>query len=173
MLLPRVMRSAGRILELARFSVAALAALATLAACHHAPRELPIPASTATVRFDPPPSYPDIVWVSSLDEARVRAAEEHKPMVVFIRAAWSKGSVDMETTVWKDDRVLAEARRFVCLRIDLTPQYDGVVPDSLKEFDIRSVPSTFVVSSTGQILGRFGEGKARSKDIAAAMRDAK
>jgi len=47
------------------------------------------------------------------------------------------------------------------------------VPDAYKDFDIRGVPTTIVVSSTGQVLGRFGMGKARSADISAAMREAK
>ena len=79
----------------------------------------------------------------------------------------------MDSTIWQDARVLAEATRFVALRVDLTPNYDGQVPDAYKDYDIRGVPTTIVVSSTGQILGRFGMGQARSAEIAAAMREAK
>ena len=68
------------------------------------------PPSNNAVRFDAPPSYPDIVWIDSIDEARARAADEHKPMIIFVRAAWSKASVDMESTIWRDDRILALAQ---------------------------------------------------------------
>jgi thiol:disulfide interchange protein len=126
--------------------------------------------SRNAVGFEPAPDYPDIVWTSSLEEARAQAAEEHKPMILFVRAAWSKASVVMDSTVWHDPRVLAEAQRFVALRVDLTSEYDQQVPAAYKDFDIRGVPTTILVSSKGQILGRFGMGQGNAKDIAASMR---
>jgi thiol:disulfide interchange protein len=159
-------------------SFAAIAALAPLtaglAACaHHDAGSTPTHISQAPVVFDPPPDYPPIVWTGSLEEARARAADEHKPMIVFIRAAWSKPSVTMETTIWQDARILAEASRFVALRIDLTSSYGSGIPDSLKDFDVRTVPMTLIVSSDGQIVGRFREGAARPAEVAAAMKGAK
>ena len=145
-----------------------------IAACHPARMEnLRTPPSNNAVRFDPPPNYPDIVWINSIDEARVRAADEHKPLIIFVRAAWSKASVDMDSTVWRDDRVLALAPRFVALRVDLTGSPDGIVPDSLAPFDIRGVPTTMIVSTEGKILGRFGKGMARPADVAQSMSLAK
>ena len=34
-----------------------------------------------------------------------------------------------------------------------------------------AVPTTIIVSSSGQILGRFGVGKGRAAEIAAAMKE--
>jgi thiol:disulfide interchange protein len=142
-----------------------------ITACHPARLEnLRTPTSNNAVRFDAPPSYPDIVWINSIDEARARAADEHKPLIIFVRAAWSKASVDMESTIWRDDRVLALATSFVALRVDLTPSPEGIVPDSLAPFDIRGVPTTIIVSARGKILGRFGKGMARPADVAESMR---
>ena len=152
----------------------ALSLLLALPACaHNRHGDTPTHDSHSLVPFDPPPSYPDIVWMGSLDEARVRAADEHKPMIVFVRAAWSKPSVTMETTIWRDARVLAEASRFVALRVDLTSFYGAPIPDTLKDYDVKGVPTTLIVSSDGRILGRFALGKARPAQVAAAMRDAK
>jgi thiol:disulfide interchange protein len=149
-------------------------ALLALPACaHHRIGDTPTHDAHSLVPFDPPPSYPDISWMGSLDEARVRAADEHKPMIVFIRAAWAQPSVVMETTVWHDSRVLAEASRFVALRVDLTSSYGAPIPDFLKDYDVKGVPTTIIVSSEGKILGRFTVGKARPAEVAAAMRDAK
>jgi thiol:disulfide interchange protein len=157
-----------------RRTIAGLVAVLALAGCRHdSPGDVPTPASRGAVGFARPPSYPDIVWIRSIDEARVRAADEHKPLIVFVRAAWSKASVDMESTIWRDGRVLAQAPRFVALRVDLTDSPDGIVPDSLAAFDIRGVPTTIIVSAEGKILGRFGKGMARPADVAEAMSEAK
>jgi thiol:disulfide interchange protein len=153
------------------FAVVAFLALAAAPACQHRPTlDDPVVPSRNAVGFEPAPDYPDIVWTSSLEEARAQAAEEHKPMILFVRAAWSKASVVMDSTVWHDPRVLAEAQRFVALRVDLTSEYDQQVPAAYKDFDIRGVPTTILVSSKGQILGRFGMGQGNAKDIAASMR---
>jgi thiol:disulfide interchange protein len=151
------------------------AAAAGLLGCHGSrpARDEPTHVSQAPVAFDAPPVYPDIIWTSSLEEARTRAADEHKPMIVFFRAAWSKPSVMMESTIWRDSRVLAEAGRFVALRIDLTPYYGVPLPEAYAPYDVMSVPTTIIVSSDGRILGRFEEGGARPTRVASAMRDAK
>ena len=156
-----------------RFSFALLALLPLAACAHRDNGSDPTHVSQNLVAFTPPASYPDIAWMGSLDEARVRAADEHKPMIVFIRAAWSRPSVVMETTIWHDSRVLAEAQRFVALRVDLTSNYGAPIPDTLKDYDVKEVPTTLIVSSDGKILGRFALGKARPAQVAAAMRDAK
>jgi hypothetical protein len=150
----------------------AIAAVA-LAGCHGSRPNEPTHVSQAPVAFDAPPSYPDIVWTGSLEEARTRAADEHKQMIVFFRAAWSKPSVAMESTIWRDGRVLAEAGRFVALRVDLTSYYGIPIPDEYGPFDVKSVPTTVIVSSDGRVLGRFEEGRARPASVGAAMHEAK
>jgi thiol:disulfide interchange protein len=164
------MRSSGALVGVVGLATVFVA----FSACHKTwSPDQPVTVPTNAVAFDPPARYPDIAWTHSLDEARAQAADEHKPMIVFVRAAWSKPSIVMDTTIWQDPRILAEAARFVALRIDLTQNYDGQIPDAYKDYDIRGVPTTIIVSSTGAILGRFGMGQARSAEIAAAMRDAK
>jgi thiol:disulfide interchange protein len=132
---------------------------------------VPVPNSPA-VPFKQLPQYPDIPWLASIPEARARAAEDHKPLLVFVRAAWSQPSVMMETTIWHDGRVLAEAPRFVALRVDLTNAYGDPIPPALKDFAIEGVPTTVVVAADGHITGRFAAGAARAADVAKAMRDA-
>jgi thiol:disulfide interchange protein len=150
-----------------------LVSLATLASCA-APHveNTPVPANSA-VPFEPPPSYPDIDWSESLQEGRARAAEEHRPLLLFVRAAWARPSVIMDATIWKDDRVLAEAPRFVAVRIDLTGNYGKPMPSWLSEFTVDSVPTTIVMGSDGQVTGRFVAGVARAADVAKAMQQAK
>jgi len=162
-----------RVMLVAFAPLAAAALSIALLGCHHGHViDTPTRVSQAPVPFDPPPNYPEIVWTGSLAEARTRAADEHKPMIVFLRAAWSKPSVTMETTIWRDARVLAEAGRFVALRVDLTPYYGTPLPDELSPYDVKTVPTTLIVATDGRILGRFESGGARPARVAAAMRDA-
>jgi thiol:disulfide interchange protein len=133
--------------------------------------DIPVP-SQPQVPFRPLASFPDIAWVVSIPEARARAAEDHKPLHVFVRAAWSQPSVMMDSTIWKDVRVLAEAPRFVALKVDLTNAYGDPMPESLKDFLIEGVPTTVVVATDGHVTGRFAAGAARAADVAKAMHDA-
>jgi len=134
--------------------------------------DIPVP-KQASVPFAPLPSYPDIAWLESVPEARARSAEDHKPLLVFVRAAWSKPSVLMESTIWHDARVLTEAPRFVAVRVDLTGAYGQPMPDSLKDFLIEEVPTTVVLDTQGHVTGRFPSGAARAADVARAMAEAK
>jgi thiol:disulfide interchange protein len=153
--------------------LAALATLASLPSCAGKHIEnTPVPAGSA-VPFEPPPAYPDIDWSESLQEGRARAAEENRPLLLFVRAAWARPSVIMDATIWKDDRVLAEAPRFVAVRIDLTGNYGKPMPTWLSEFTVDSVPTTIVMGSDGHITGRFVAGVARAADVAKAMQQAK
>jgi thiol:disulfide interchange protein len=133
--------------------------------------DIPVP-SQPSMPFRPLPTYPDIAWVDSIPEARARAAEDHKPLLVFVRAAWSQPSVMMESTIWRDARVLSEAPRFVALRVDLTNAYGDPMPESLKDFLIEGVPATVVVATDGHVTGHFAAGAARAADVAKAMHDA-
>jgi len=164
-----------RLFSLVAFAAfAALAALSLPACSRHYTHDQPTTVPQNFVRFEPLPDYPPISWMGSLDEARVRAADEHKPLLIFIRAAWSDPSIIMDSTIWKDGRILAEAPRFIAVKVDLTKYYGAPIPDFLKTYyDVQTVPTTIVISSEGKILARLGKGTSRVKDIAAAMRDAK
>ncbi len=147
-----------------------------LVACSHKPPPDPLPqGAPAPFVYEPPPNYPPIEWINSIAEARARAADEHKPLIVFVRAAWAKGSVDMDSTVWSDARVLKEAPRFVALRVDVTESYakDKKMPPALADFVVETIPTTIVVTSDGRVTGRFAEGTAHAADVAKAMREAK
>jgi thiol:disulfide interchange protein len=156
----------------------ALAALSvTLFACGHAapPPSSPEPASGAgpAVTIDSPQAYPEIAWIGSPAEARARAADEHKPIVVFVRSSWSKPSVVMDQTIWRDSRVLREASRFVAMRIDFTADYQHLPEAVVKEYGIESVPTTIVLNSDGTMVARWGAGLARPAEVAEAMHRAR
>ncbi len=148
-----------------------------LAACHRAEEPLPrVPhedaPETPPVLFERPP-VDEIAWLDSPAEARARAADEKKPLLVFVRAGWSSPSVTMDQTIWKDARVLRESVRFVALRIDLTHDI-AKIPDAIAhDFGVESLPTTLVIASDGTVVGRYAAGVARAADVAEAMRRAR
>jgi thiol:disulfide interchange protein len=96
-------------------------------------------------------------------------------MLLFVRAAWDKSSVIMDSTIWNDARVLKEAPRFVALRVDVTESYakEKKLPAELDPYLVESVPTTIVMTSDGRMVGRFKAGTAHAADVAKAMQDAK
>ena len=143
--------------------------------CTHAPPRMPaIPEPYAPIALDPPPPIDAITWIGSAGEARARAADEGKPLLVFVRASWSEASVVMDQTIWRDARVLREAPRFVALRIDVTDLTMKRVPEDLaRDYGIETIPTSVVVNTDGTIAARFGAGVARAADVADAMHRAK
>ncbi len=156
----------------ARFTLVASFASA-LAACGGSPKPEPIAPRSPPAVFEPPKAYAPIDWIESFEEARARARDEHKPMILFVRAAWAKASIDMEQTIWGDARVLAEAGRFIPLRVDLTDSYGKRIPKTLEPYTIESIPTTLLFDSGGNVVARFEAGVARAKDVAMAMHEAK
>ena len=61
-----------------------------------------------------------ISWVQSFDAAKARATAEQRPMLVDFGADWCGACQELDRDVLSDPRVVAEARRFVTVRIDLS-----------------------------------------------------
>ena len=156
----------------------AAAMTAPSAGCNHTrpPSETRVPLESESERsmpmgdmFDPPPPIAEVAWIESPAEARARAADEHKPLIVFVRAAWAQPSVTMDQTIWRDARVLRASMRFIALRIDLTPYVDHTPTEIVRDYGVESVPTTLIIASDGTVVGRYAAGVARAADVAAAM----
>jgi thiol:disulfide interchange protein DsbD len=61
-----------------------------------------------------------ISWVQSFDAAKARATAEQRPMLVDFGADWCGACQEIDRDVLSDPRVVAEARRFVTVRVDLS-----------------------------------------------------
>lgn len=91
--------------------------------------------------------------MASERDARDRARRQNLPLLVYVHADWSVPCVELERGAWRDPRVLAEARGFVPLRLDVTATDDD---DELyaQRYGVRGVPEIIVVDPAGRTLAR-------------------
>lgn len=111
-----------------------------------------------------------IAWETSEREARERARRNGLPLLVYARAAWSADSLEMERKAWVDARVVAAARGFVALRLDVTTT-EGDAELHAQRYGLTAVPMTLLFDARGRkVAARAGwvEPVALATDLAEA-----
>ncbi len=106
-----------------------------------------------------------IAWRSDGDEARMRAARSHRPLLVFVSAAWDTASKLLEEHELADPRVVNAARGAVALRIDVT-DVDGPHDVLLDQLAVKSVPVVVVLAANGREIYRADASRI---DVAALL----
>lgn len=110
-------------------------------------------ASVAASAPSKPPPLASIAWMASERDARDRARLQNLPLLVYVRADWCAPCIELERRVWLDARVLAEARRFVPLRLDVTDA-EGNSELYAQRYGVRGIPEIIVVDPSGRTLAR-------------------
>ena len=116
----------------------------------------PPSAAVASVAPSPAPAPPElaaIAWATSERDARDRARRQNLPLLVYVRADWATACLAMERGAWRDPRVIAEARRFVPLRLDVTAA-EGDAELYAERYGVNSIPEIVVVDPAGRTLAR-------------------
>ena len=90
-----------------------------------------------------------IAWETSERDARERARRGGLPLVVFARASWSAGSLEMERKAWAEPRVVAAARGFVALWLDLSDG-EGDAELYAQRYEISALPMTVLFDARGR-----------------------
>ena len=97
-----------------------------------------------------------IHWEESFDTAKTSALSEARPMLVDFGADWCGACQELERDVLSDPRVVAEAQRFVTVRVDLST--DEATDEKwalLKAYDQPGLPLVVLHHSDGSEASRI------------------
>ena len=104
--------------------------------------------TAAPVRADDDWNDKKIVWQTTYDEGLALAKKEKKPICLIFTTPWSDRSAQY-ATVFHDPAIVAKAKRFVMIRLELDPQTAALstkyAPDG------SYVPRTFFLSPDGEL----------------------
>ncbi len=95
-------------------------------------------------------SGPRVDWLHSEPEAVERAEELNRPLLLDFRSDDCPACVKLLKETFPDPRVVAESRRFVCAKLDLTDRGDPEVQRLIEKYDVRGVPLVVLVDSAGR-----------------------
>ena len=93
-----------------------------------------------------------IEWRDYSSAAVAAAAAAHQPALVEFTAAWCVPCRVMEYGAFKDPRVIAESRRFVRLRVDLTGAQDPGSLEGVKRYEVAGPPVLVFLGPDGTEL---------------------
>jgi len=94
-----------------------------------------------------------IAWTTDLDAALATAAREGRPVLIDTWATWCVNCRKLDKVTWADDRVAAEAGRFVPVKLQLETNEAPQTRRFLERFAIKqySLPTTILIDSRGEV----------------------
>jgi thioredoxin:protein disulfide reductase len=96
-------------------------------------------------------------WEGSEEAARTRAETERRPMLVDFTAEWCGACKELSRITFSDPSVMAEAGRFVALKVDATNEDDLAVDKVKDRYGVVGLPTVVLLGSDGVERARFTE----------------
>ncbi len=94
---------------------------------------------------------PPIAWETAHGPAVERALSETRPVMIDFTADWCVACKELEHKTYVDERVRAEAARFVSLKIDateMTPKVEAL----FSQYGVLGLPTVVFINSAGELL---------------------
>lgn len=94
-----------------------------------------------------------IAWIRNIEEGKKTAGEQKKPVFIDFYADWCVPCKEMDSTTFKDPRIIEESARFIALKSDNTEPNEGAMK-LLKEHGLQpAFPTIIFYDSTGNFNG--------------------
>jgi thiol:disulfide interchange protein DsbD len=94
-----------------------------------------------------------IPWEGDLDLALERAHSEGRPVLIDTWATWCVNCQKLDRVTWSDDRVAAEATRFIPVKLQLETNDSPVTQEFLRFFGLNqySLPTIILINTAGTV----------------------
>jgi len=115
-----------------------------------------------------PAAHPGPVWVSDDAAGLAQARSEGKPAFIDFYADWCAACKELDHKTWSEAAVMAEAERFVAVKLDLTRR-DEANAAKQASYAVPGLPTVIFYSSAGEEVHRFF-GFKPADEVAAIMR---
>src|SRR6185503_2959598 len=96
-------------------------------------------------------------WEGSEEAARARAGVERRPMLVDFTAEWCGACKELSRITFSDVGVMAEAARFIAVKVDATNEDDDAVDKVKNRYGVVGLPTVVLLGSDGVERARFTE----------------
>lgn len=104
------------------------------------------------------PAGAHAAWEHDLIAAREKAKQESSPLLIDFGASWCQACGELERHTFSDPRVIEEGRRFVKVKVDLSPGQDTKQgKEWLKTYGARGLPLVVLHDSAGDESARITE----------------
>ena len=88
-------------------------------------------------------------------EARARALQQARPLLVDFGAAWCGACKELDKLTFSQPSVSEEASRFIALKVDATNDEDPLVAATIRQLNVMGLPTVIVFDSQGREAKRF------------------
>jgi thioredoxin-like negative regulator of GroEL len=92
----------------------------------------------------------EAAWFTSMEDAQKEALSTHKLILVDFTAKWCGPCKQMDLNAWNDVQIQTILKDFVTLKIDV-----DVNRDIAFKYQIRLLPSIFIIDPNGKIIHQF------------------
>ena len=97
---------------------------------------------------------PEDQWLDSEEKGIAEVKRTGKPLVIDFGAEWCAACKELEHKTFTDEKVKAELRKFVKVRLDFT-DFNDENAKTLQKYGSKSLPTVAFVSKDGELLGEL------------------
>ena len=114
-----------------------------------------------------------LTWESTrLEEARLKAISEGRPLLVDFTAAWCIACKELDKVTFADPRVIDQSSGLVAVKVDATDDEDPDAARAIRELGVRGLPTLVLFDSSGREVVRFTD-FVGPEELAAALASAR